>query len=312
MGNHISLKNSSKVGIEIINNKHCEKRRNSFVSNIEKPECLMNCDEKIELISRIMMPLWYNTDPLTREELLYAKSIWIDIINNNVNNYKVQMKSGKIRGVSSCHEWFKKLYFERLYEVHSDSKYFFTNPDSENRFIDVFFKFAFTVLDDNNFKDKLFALAETHCRRGIKACEYHIIGQAMFTTLQKVLGSKYTFDLYTIWTKIFSIMLSVIIPVSVKYERSNNESQQLRFQNNKDSIKDKLLLVINTNINDTNKCPFGFKSNFSPTATTAISSTFSTPTTISTSSSFPLSLRYFNKSSKRVHDENFINVLPKL
>jgi hypothetical protein len=45
-----------------------------------------------------------------------------------------------------------------------------------------------------------------------------IIGDVMFWSVKKCIGEAYCEDTHSAWVKIFSKMLSVIVPVSVAYE----------------------------------------------------------------------------------------------
>ena len=58
------------------------------------------------------------------------------------------------------------------------SKPMFKNPDSQLKFFTALFSFIFTILDNKAvFTKRMTELAVSHCKRGIKACEYGIVGE---------------------------------------------------------------------------------------------------------------------------------------
>ena len=63
-------------------------------------------------------------------------------------------------------------------------------------------------------------LARGHAYKGVLSNQYAIVGEVLLWTLAKVLG-KAGFDAATTraWIKIYSLMLSVIIPVAIVEER---------------------------------------------------------------------------------------------
>ena len=107
----------------------------------------------------------------------------------------------------------------------------FREPASQGKFLVALFNFIFTVLDNQKkFNDRLMELAESHCKRGVKASEYAIIGEVMFWTLKKILQEGYSAKCHTAWMKIFSGMLSVIVPISISYELVSNTAQTERLR----------------------------------------------------------------------------------
>lgn len=55
--------------------------------------------------------------------------------------------------------------------------------------------------------------------QGIRTIEYGVIGEVLFWSLQKILGDAYTRRVEEAWTKVFSSMLRIIVPIAVAFER---------------------------------------------------------------------------------------------
>jgi len=102
----------------------------------------------------------------------------------------------------------------------------FKSPRKQGIFLTALFSFIFSTFEDpKRLRDRLVELAESHCKKGVKACEYGVIGEVMFWTLSQVLGREYSSDIHTAWMKIFSTMLRVIVPISINYELQSNAAQ---------------------------------------------------------------------------------------
>ena len=70
-------------------------------------------------------------------------------------------------------------------------------------------------------------LAETHCQMGIRTIEYGIVGEVLFWTLHRLLGSQaYNREVEIAWTRIFSSMLRIIVPIAVTFERDQGRSNR--------------------------------------------------------------------------------------
>lgn len=102
---------------------------------------------------------------------------------------------------------------------------------------------ALSELDDpEKFDRNLVKLAEIHYQRGVKAVEYGIVGEILFWVMRHVLGSynlpytiriapyttcntsctigasTYVQAVHFAWVKVYSRMLTVIVPVAISME----------------------------------------------------------------------------------------------
>lgn len=147
--------------------------------------------------------------------------------------------------------------------IYQLCKPMFKSAMSKGSFIHGLLSFLFTILEDKKaFHAKLLQIAGSHCKKGVKAIEYGIIGevcqfiltnkinkirivlysllllfQVMFWALDHCLG-KDIFDANCrlCWVKIFSSMLRVIVPVAVAHELASNEAQKNRVVDHKDAF----------------------------------------------------------------------------
>jgi hypothetical protein len=76
------------------------------------------------------------------------------------------------------------------------------------------------IKHQGKFKTTMQELAMRHCERGVRGVEYGIVGDVLFYSLHKTTGPLYTLEVENAWKKIFSSMLSIIVPLCVEYERT--------------------------------------------------------------------------------------------
>lgn len=76
----------------------------------------------------------------------------------------------------------------------------------------------------DDFNSNLERLAKSHAQKGVVVKEYFLVGEVLIWTLDKCLGAQLDNASRGVWLKIYSKMLSVIIPVAtveeVKYAAS--------------------------------------------------------------------------------------------
>jgi hypothetical protein len=107
-----------------------------------------------------------------------------------------------------------------------------------------------TLLDKSKFVDTMNKLAEVHNGRGVKSIEcknrlllfdtllvlfqfnfvYNdfvdgIVGDVLFWSLRKCLGSEYDAETHKAWVRIFCSMLKVLVPNAVDWELKNGDAQ---------------------------------------------------------------------------------------
>ena len=104
----------------------------------------------------------------------------------------------------------------------------FKSSTSKGSFVHGLLSFLFTILSNKKeFHEKLEHIATSHCKKGVKAVEYGIIGEILFWALKHCLTKDvYTKDIHKIWVNILSAMLAVIVPKAVKYEMNVSQDER--------------------------------------------------------------------------------------
>ena len=121
---------------------------------------------------------------------------------------------------ATCLTWFYDSFYARLFDVNPSARPLFkTNLQSQGRVLVGVITTALNQLKDpESFNKMLVNLAHVHSKRGVRGLQYGIVGDVLFWTLRKCLGSEYDALTAVAWTKIYSYMLYVIVPVAAADE----------------------------------------------------------------------------------------------
>jgi len=231
MGNASSeIHSSSDVAKAAGEAKPVDSRSNPTKSNTRKRTEAEKAQDKA--VVKLMQPAYYCSIPLTVEDSARAKASWDHIVNNTSPLFLELKAKGELLEFEKAEEWFHKTFYRRLFDVHPLAQHMFRDPSAQGKFLVALFSFIFTSLEDNEkFDQILVRLAKSHSDKGVKAVEYGIIGSVLFWTLEHTLGpSIYDADTHLAWTKTFSRMLSVMVPVAVSHELDSGLAQTERLQ----------------------------------------------------------------------------------
>lgn len=173
-------------------------------------------------ILMLMMPVYYIRDcVVTPEDIEAVKVGWNLIIKDNTEPYK-ELKKNKNCEYSSCISWFYSLFYDRLFNVHPACKPLFTSGIvGQGKFLVKMISMTLSQLGDpTHFKQMMEKLAMRHCERGVRAVEFGIVGEVLFFCLMTVTGNEFSREVEHSWKKIYSVMLTHIIPLVIEYERT--------------------------------------------------------------------------------------------
>lgn len=184
-------------------------------------------EQSYEDIFTSVAPLYYTTDAVTVEDLVACQMTWNHIINNTAPKYSEVKSSNEFTHVS-CISWFYTVFYNRLFDVHPVCKHLFTRGiQSQGKFLVKMITMALSqATNAEKFKALMENLAMTHCQWGVRAIEYGIVGDVLFYSLHAVLGEAYTSAVEQSWCRVYSTMLSLILPVVIRYERESIPKQR--------------------------------------------------------------------------------------
>ena len=74
------------------------------------------------------------------------------------------------------------------------------------------------LTDLNSLGAKMREIALGHARKGVMAYEYGIVGEVLMWTFQKCFGDEFDELLRLAWLKLYSIMITEILPIALREE----------------------------------------------------------------------------------------------
>eukprot|EP01039_Chlorochromonas_danica_P003562 gene3562-3901_t len=180
-------------------------------------------------IVRLMMPVYYNDEPLTDNELELAKYTWSLIVKSTSPLFLRKRKEPSFPH-DKCIMFFYNSFYERLFDIHPVAKDLFKDVNSQGKFLVKMISLSLSEkADPVKYEQTLQKLAEIHNERGIKAVEYGLVGEVLFWAIRQCIGlESYTNEVHQAWVKIYSRMLRTMVPVAVAYELKDGSAQAKR------------------------------------------------------------------------------------
>ena len=175
---------------------------------------------EVDEIAHLMMPSYYIKNAVvTEQDIILARASWKHITDGTSPAFYQYRASGTNES-STCLSWFYDTFYKRLFDVNPDARSLFkTNMQSQGRVLVGMISTALNQLKNpDSFGILLTELTHNHSRRGIRGLQYGIIGDVLFWSLHKCVGSVYDATTSVSWIKIFSYMLSIIVPIAVQDE----------------------------------------------------------------------------------------------
>lgn len=217
-----------------------------------------------------MWPVYYTEDPVDVEDLDTAMRSWYMILNDHSPvwlDYKFNGKSidfisnDLLSSCETCVMLFYHVFYSRLFDIHPMCKPMFRNSIiSQGVALVKMVSLGLNVLNNSiKFDETLSKLTDIHNKKGIKAIEYGIMVDCFLWSFNKVLGpTVYTSLCAQAWTRIFSRMIRVMIPLAVTYELQNDIQKDRKIQISSENKPFFLNTTTTIKLNDTidNSCSY--------------------------------------------------------
>mmetsp|Transcript_16575 Transcript_16575/g.28060 ORF Transcript_16575/g.28060 Transcript_16575/m.28060 type:complete len:203 (+) Transcript_16575:149-757(+) len=168
-------------------------------------------------IVKLMFPLYYSAQAITKDEHKLASDAWSDILNDKSPEFVNRKKTDKNFTYSSNVTFFYDTFYMRLFDIHPMSKNLFKNGmRSQGKFLVKMITLALSEINDGvKFDKTLVKLAEVHNERGVKAVECKIFeGSEIFFIFAEISNLVNTFFTHT-HTHTLSLSLSLSLPYSL-------------------------------------------------------------------------------------------------
>lgn len=191
----------------------------------------VNLAQTEEMIVRLMMPVYYNDEPITPEEHEAAHNSWKLILNNTSPEFLHAKRNDPNFQYPTCIMYFYNSFYNRLFDIHPLARDLFKDMRSQGKFLVKMISLSLSERNDpEKFRLTLVRLAEIHNQRGVKAVEYGVVGEVLFWSIRLCTGPTiYTYEVHQAWVKIYSHMLKTMVPLAVAHELRDNSAQERRF-----------------------------------------------------------------------------------
>lgn len=174
-----------------------------------------------EEVKYFLMPVYYTTAHLLPHEKEIAVKAWKEIANARAKEFwRVKNLNPDAVTCKTPMEYFGNQFFLRLFDTHPTCRSLFAKGSmKEGQALLRMMSFIVSEIDNEEKLEKnLTTLAHSHNKMGVKAVEYGLFGEVLFATLKKCLGEEYDQATHAAWIKIYSRILSVVVPIVVHYE----------------------------------------------------------------------------------------------
>lgn len=161
---------------------------------------------------------------VTDDDIFLAKSSW-DLIMSAEETVpfkeRVSKKSENGFNYTSTLTWFYDAFYNQFFEICPDAKPLFHKVSmvSQGRLIAAVITSALNSFKEpSKLKEKLSENTKRHNGKGIKSEWYSKMGEALIWALEHVIGDLFDEPTKQAWNRIYSFMLSIILPLSVEHE----------------------------------------------------------------------------------------------
>ena len=122
---------------------------------------------------------------------------------------------------SSLLTWFFDSFYEKFFVLSPEARPMFAHISisAQGRLLAGVISSALGLLrSKDQLHKRLEAMTLKHSMKGVKASQYGTMGAALVWAMELVLGELFTEAVSTAWLRVYSLLLSVIVPVAVRYE----------------------------------------------------------------------------------------------
>jgi len=176
----------------------------------------------LELAIEEQFPSYYVRGvEITVSDIEVTKSSWALIMSGVDTNPFLEAKKNPNFQYSSLLTWFFDSFYERFFVLSPEARPMFAHISisAQGRLLAGVISSALGLLrNKDQLHSRLAAMTLKHSLKGVKASQYGTMGAALIWAMELVLGDLFTDEVSTAWIRVYSLLLSVIVPIAVKYE----------------------------------------------------------------------------------------------
>eukprot|EP01041_Mallomonas_annulata_P000954 gene954-1850_t len=187
--------------------------------------CFKDSPEKLlqSLISNAKPDYYVESAVLSNEDIEITSRIWTKLMDGEMTSPFTERKCRLSIDFSyeSVATWFNDCYRNRFFEVCAEKGHIRTNGTSMSpekilqRLIAVSFE---NINDLNDLRHILSDHVKFNHVKGVRLEHYALMGYSLLWTLELVIGKPFDDVMKTAWTKFYSFLLNIILPIAAEYD----------------------------------------------------------------------------------------------
>lgn len=193
--------------------------------------CVHNHKREVDDRLHDVQPEYYIQNVIiTDDDISKANASW-DIIMSSKETIpfmeRVAKRNDDTFNYTSVLTWFYDVFYNRFFEICPDAQPLFHHVSMVNQgrlIAGVISSALYSLKNPTKLKDKLTENTRRHNGKGIKSEWYTKMGEALIWALGHVIGDLFDEATNMAWRKIYSFMLSIILPLAVEYEVEEHHS----------------------------------------------------------------------------------------
>ena len=129
--------------------------------------------------------------------------------------------------------WFFDIFYEKFFSLCPEARDSFSAVSmvTQSRLMAGVISSSLGLLNRPTIlTQRLTAMVIRHFQRGVRAVQYSFMGEALLWSLDRALGDDFTASVQYAWTRVYSYLLSIILPAAIaaESEAENSDSSEIK------------------------------------------------------------------------------------
>jgi len=179
---------------------------------------------------------YYYIDHVSIEatDVQLTRNSWqIIMTSSNTLPYLEEIESHPQLMHSSLLTWFFEKFYDKFFSLCPEARNAFSAVSmvSQSRLMAGVISSSLGLLNRPVIlAQRLVAMVIKHHQRGVRATQYSTMGEALLWTLAITLGDEFTTSVKNAWTRVYSHLLSIILPAAISAETNAVEFEPVNIK----------------------------------------------------------------------------------
>jgi len=177
---------------------------------------------KLEIATQLAFPTYYvDNVVINHQDVSLTTNSWNILMNGGPTIPFTRNSQHHDFNYSTSLSWFFDIFYERFFDLCPETRLMFAHVSivSQGKLLAGVISSSLTHLSDTDrLKTRLLGMVKAHNGKGVKASYYGCMGDALVWALETVIGEDFSSQCKLSWYRVYSYLLSIILPEVVKYE----------------------------------------------------------------------------------------------